>query len=151
MNTPGASRIDAEVLREVLPGRWRVLASSFPMWLSGRRLDPHFTYGLLPGSPLVLSDEVSYRTPAGATRRIAGVDRFDAAAGRFTWRGRGLLRPLSSSWRVTHLSDDHELVVLTFDRSLVTPAGTDVIGRGTGPRPDARGRVPEDDTLHWLS
>ncbi|MCM4079773.1 hypothetical protein [Paractinoplanes hotanensis] len=142
--------IDAGVLREALPGQWRVLATTFPMWLTGRRLDPCFTYGLLPGSPLVLRDEVSYRTTAGATRRITGVDRFDSVSGRFTWRGTGPLSLLSSRWRVTHLSDDRELIVLTFDRSLVTPAGTDVIGRGTGQRPDARDRIPPDDTLHWL-
>jgi hypothetical protein len=78
------------------------------------------------------------------------VDRFDSASGRFTWRGKGPLSLLSSRWRVTHLSDDRELIVLTFDRSLVTPAGTDVIGRGTGQRPDAQDSIPPDDTLHWL-
>jgi len=138
------------VLRETLPGEWRVLATTFPMWLTGRKINPIFSYGVLPGSPLVLSDEVSYRTRAGATRRIVGVDRLDTATGVFTWRGKGLLGVLSSRWRVTHLSDDRDLIVLTFDKSLVTPAGTDVIGRGTGPRPDARDRIPPDDTLHWL-
>jgi hypothetical protein len=142
--------IDPDVWRETLPGSWRVLASTFPMWLSGRRRDPVFTYSLLPGSPLVLSDEVSYRTGSGATRRIVGVDRLDAATGVFTWRGRGVLGVLSSRWRVTHLSEDRDLIVLTFARSPVTPAGTDVIGRGLDKRPDARDRVPADDALHWL-
>ena len=140
-------------LRETLPGQWRVLASTFPMWLSGRRLQPTFTYGLLSGDPLVLSDEVSYRTRSGRTRRIVGVDRFDPATGAFTWRGRGVLGVLASRWRVEHLSDDGELIVLSFAKSLVTPAGVDVIGRGPADRPQARDQLTVDaqyDGLHWL-
>jgi hypothetical protein len=145
--------IDEAVLREVLPGRWRVLASTFPMWLSGRRLHPTFSYGLLPGPRLTLSDEVSYRTRAGRERRIAGVDRFDGET--FTWRGRGVLGVLTSRWRIVHLSDDRQLIVLAFEKSLVTPAGMDVIGRAAAGRPAA----PPDltgadraqyDALHWL-
>lgn len=120
------------MLRETLPGRWRVLASTFPMWLSGRRLEPTFTYELVPGEPLTLRDEVGYRTRSGRARRIVGVDRFDGATGGFVWRGAGVLRPLRSRWRVAYLSDDRELIVLTFERSAVTPAGMDVIGRGDG-------------------
>ncbi|SDS81408.1 hypothetical protein [Actinoplanes derwentensis] len=144
--------IDAETLRATLPGQWRVLASTFPMWLSGRRINPTFSYGVLPGPDLRFSDEVGYRTRSGRQRRITGVDRFDPATGRFTWRGRGALGLLTSRWRVDHLSDDRELIVLTFDRSLVTPAGTDVIGRGPDPRPGARDRLPalSTDGLQWL-
>ena len=149
----------AGVLRETLPGRWRVLATTFPLWLSGRRRDPVFGYALLPGSPLVLRDEVSYRTRSGATRRIVGVDRFDPRSGSFTWRGRGVLAALTSRWRVVHLSDDRELIVLAFERSLLTPAGLDVIGRGLGARPEARARLApvltgtdraQYDALHWF-
>jgi hypothetical protein len=145
---------DQGTLREVLPGDWRVLATTFPMWLSGRRLQPTFRYGLLTPEPLTLSDEVTYRTRGGATKRIAGVDRFDPATGAFTWRGSGLLRALSSRWRVEHLSGDRELIVLSFERSLLTPAGIDVIGRGAAERPDARDRIPADvltQALRWLA
>ncbi|WP_430781388.1 hypothetical protein [Actinoplanes sp. G11-F43] len=41
--------IEAETLRAALPGEWRVLASTFPMWLSGRRINPTFAYGVSPG------------------------------------------------------------------------------------------------------
>src|SRR4051794_35338293 len=111
---------DEQALRDALPGQWRVLATSFPMWLSGRRLRPTFTYDPRPGSPLTLGDVVSYRTRSGAVRQIAGVDRFDAGTGVFTWRGRGVLAVLTSRWRVTHLSDDRDLIVLAFERSLLT-------------------------------
>ncbi|GHJ47343.1 hypothetical protein Cs7R123_46850 [Catellatospora sp. TT07R-123] len=146
--------LDLQTLREALPGEWRVLATTFPMWLSGRRLQPMFRYGLLADEPLTFSDEVTYRTRGGATKRILGVDRFDPATGAFTWRGRGLLRPLSSRWRVEHLSDDRNLIVLSFARSLVTPAGVDVVGRGGGDHPNAREHIPAEalvPELHWLS
>jgi hypothetical protein len=145
---------DQQALRATLPGAWRVLATTFPMWLSGRRLRPTFRYELVAEDPLTLGDEVTYRTRAGTTKRIAGVDRLDPATGEFTWRGRGLLRPLSSRWRVEHLSDDRDLAVLAFARSLLTPAGVDVIGRGDADRPDARHRVPAGllpPGLRWLS
>ena len=147
-----------EPLGAVLPGTWRVLATTFPMWLSGKRLEPTFTYTLLSSEPLVLHDEVRYRTRSGRSRGITGRDTFDPVSGRFVWRHR-LLGPLTSRWRVVHLSDDHELVVLTFDKSLVTPPGMDVIGRGDADRPGARAAVPLDrlgeeraqfEALRWL-
>ncbi|MFY1691851.1 hypothetical protein [Plantactinospora sp. WMMB782] len=125
-------------LRAALPGTWRVLATTFPMWLSGRRLAPTFDYTLLPGDPLVLRDEVRYRTRSGKFRSIVGTDRFDPASGGFVWRGRHLLAALTSRWRVARLSDDGGVATLTFGRSMLTPAGVDIIGRGVGDRPELR-------------
>ena len=142
-----------KALRAVLPGEWRVLATTFPMWLSGRRRQPRFRYGLLTEDPLTLSDEVAYRTARGTPRRILGTDRLDAATGDITWRGRGLLSVLTSRWRVEWLAEDQELIVLSFARSLVTPAGLDVIGRGPGERPGAPERIPAEHLragLRWL-
>jgi hypothetical protein len=129
------------------------------MWLSGRRLEPTFSYTLLRGEPLELRDEVRYRTPSGRSRSIVGTDRFDPATGGFVWRGRHLLSPLRSRWRLVYLSDDGDLAALTFDRSLVTPAGADVIGRGSQPRPGTSNQVSAEvlrleraqfDALVWL-
>ncbi|MBL7252820.1 hypothetical protein [Paractinoplanes lichenicola] len=143
---------DEALLRATLPGEWRVLATTFPMWLSGRRVHPRFSYEEVEGSSLVLRDVVSYRTKSGATRRIVGVDRYDAGTGLFTWRGKGVLGVLTSRWRVTHVSDDRELVVLAFEKSLVTPAGVDVIGRGDVHRPDARTLLGDEPGpgMTWL-
>ncbi|GAB2600977.1 hypothetical protein Aab01nite_64450 [Paractinoplanes abujensis] len=143
---------DEALLRATLPGEWRVLATTFPMWLSGRRLQPRFSYEEREGSSLVLRDVVSYRTRSGATRRIVGVDRYDTGTGLFTWRGRGVLGVLTSRWRVTHVSDDRDLVVLAFAPSLVTPAGVDVIGRGDVHGADARARLGQEPgpDLTWL-
>jgi hypothetical protein len=128
-------------LRDVLPGPWRILATTFPMWLSGKRLSPTITYSLLPGEPLVLGDDVSYLTRKGARRHVLGIDRYEARTGRFVWRGKGALALLSSRWSVTHLNADGDLAVITFDRSLVTAAGMDVLGRGLDDRPGLRERL----------
>ncbi|RFU86607.1 hypothetical protein DY218_11890 [Streptomyces triticagri] len=45
----------------------------------------------------------------------------------FRWRGRGALRPLSSVWRVTELAPDGSWAVIEFSKSLLTPAGIDVV------------------------
>jgi hypothetical protein len=136
-----------------------VLATTFPMWLSGRRLAPTFTYTPLPGEPLELRDEVRYQARTGRARSIVGIDRFDPATGGFVWRGRHLLSPLRSRWRLVYLSEDGELAALTFERSLVTPAGADVIGRGPNPRPGTNSQVSAEllglepaqfDALSWL-
>ncbi|WP_133901354.1 hypothetical protein [Actinophytocola oryzae] len=132
------TKSSVEELRRVLPGRWRVHATTFPMWLSGKRLDPTITYTPLPGGDLVLRDEVDYRTRAGAARRVVGTDRYRQDDHRFVWRGRGPLWILRSRWQVERVSADGEVLVITFDRSLVTPAGMDVLGRGTDARPELR-------------
>lgn len=128
-----------ERLREVLPGTWRIHATDFPMWLGGKRSRPTITYTPLPGPGLVLRDEVAYLTRSGKTRRVLGTDGY--RQGGFVWRGNGPLRVLASRWRVAWTSEDGEVVVITFDRSLVTPAGTDVLGRGDADRPGLRERL----------
>lgn len=103
------------------------------MWLSGKRTGASFTYTPLPparsGAPR-LRDEVTFRA-GGKERRIAGVDTL--LTGRpgtvYRWRGSGLLAPLSSVWEVGHLSADGAWALITFSRSPLTPAGTDVVIR----------------------
>ncbi|WP_329410223.1 hypothetical protein OG563_46820 [Nocardia vinacea] len=137
-------RPSADDLRRVLPGTWRILATTFPLWLNGKRLQPTITYTLLPGDRLALRDEVDYRTRGGARRRVIGIDHYDPGTGWFTWRGHGLLIPLSSRWRVDNLISDGRFAVLTFGRSLITPAGIDILGRGSEAHPGAQDRLSPD-------
>ncbi|MFB9235750.1 hypothetical protein ACFFWC_09365 [Plantactinospora siamensis] len=124
-----------------LPGSWRILATTFPLWLSGKRSDPMITYTVLPGDPLALRDDVSWTTRRGRRRHLIGIDRYRPGPDRFVWRGAGMLRPLTSVWTVHHLSDDGTIAVLAFGRSLFTPAGLDVLGRA--PERVGLGRAPE--------
>lgn len=145
--------VSVDELRRIMPGSWRILATTFPMWLSGKRLDPTITYTPLPGDGLVLRDEVGFRTRSGATRRIRGIDRYQRQG--FVWRGSGPLWILSSRWRVEQVIANGDVIVITFDRSLLTPAGMDVLGRGRDNRPGLRENLAAeaidlDARLAWL-
>ena len=115
---------DVATLQQVLPGRWVVKATNFPMWLSGERREPAFEYVLLRDRPLVLGDEVTYLDADGKTKSIRGVDRWNGQG--FTWKMNGL-RGLfvKSRWEIAGVRQG--LVVLRFAQSVVTPAGVDVI------------------------
>jgi hypothetical protein len=130
------STVSVEDLRRIMPGSWRIHATTFPMWLNGKRLNPTITYTPLPGDGVVLRDEVGYRTRSGTTRRIRGIDRYQGQG--FVWRGSGPRWILTSRWRVEQVSTNGDVIVITFDKSLVTPTGMDVLGRGDDDRPELR-------------
>ncbi|WP_405774417.1 hypothetical protein [Streptomyces sp. NBC_00859] len=118
---------------ERLAGTWQIVCSSFPMWLGGKRTEPTFTYTPLPGggpdAPR-MRDEVGYRA-RGRSRRIPGTDtRLTSRPGTvYRWRGRGLLVALTSVWEVREMGEDDAWAVIVFSRSLLTPAGADIVVR----------------------
>ncbi|MFI5663816.1 hypothetical protein [Streptomyces sp. NPDC051684] len=125
-------RLDVTPAR--LTGTWHIVCSSFPMWQGERRTSATFTYAPLPGGSSgaqKMSDVVRYRIRNGRRRRIRGVDtRLTGRAGSvYRWRGRGVLRVLSSEWEVREVGADDAWAVIVFSRSLVTPAGVDVVVR----------------------
>ncbi|MET9626792.1 hypothetical protein ABZX92_04945 [Lentzea sp. NPDC006480] len=109
---------------ERLLGDWYVMATTFPMWTSGRRTHPRFHYEPLSDDRML--DVVSYRDSKGRPKTIEGVD-VQLAPGKFRWRGKGALALFTSTWQVEELHDDWALI--TFTKSLVTPAGADIIAR----------------------
>lgn len=137
----GDLMLGPEQLSSLLPGIWTLRASTFPLWRSARRERPTFSYRLLPGQPLRMHDSVHYCTPRGATRRILGIDTFRESTGDFVWRGSGVLAPLTSNWRVSGCNGDGTVIVLRFSRSLVTPAGVDILARLAGDSRDLEERV----------
>lgn len=114
-------------LYEQLPGRWLVQATNFPMWLSEKRRNPSITYGVLAEEPLTLSDLVEYRDPKGKIKCIKGVDIAVEAGKGFKWRGEGILALLSSYWTIVTMEEN--ILIIRFEKSLVTPAGLDVLIR----------------------
>lgn len=145
-------------LAELLPGSWTVAATNFPMWVSGERRHPRFTYRLLSRTPLVLSDDVSY-AEGGIDKHIRGRDTLRGEG--FIWRGRGLLAVATSRWSVMGRSEDGSVLTIRFSRSLATPAGLDVIVREGTEHAELRamiarstegfGLTPEDfASLTWL-
>jgi lipocalin len=116
---------------EALVGTWHVVATTFPMWLEGRRTQPTFTYSNTRAEQGVtrFDDTVGY-LENGAPSTIDGVDtQHPSTPTHFTWRGRGLLALVSSEWDVVLLDADARWAVIAFTPTLFTPAGLDVIAR----------------------
>ncbi|MBK4346557.1 hypothetical protein [Lacisediminihabitans changchengi] len=148
-------------LAELLPGSWHIGATNFPMWLRGDRLNPTLSYEVRSEQPLKFLDTVTYSTRAGVRKSIVGVDTLRGDG--LVWRGRGILLPFRSHWKVEGTGPSDEFVVTRFSKSLVTPAGVDIMVRH-GARLDSQelrtivatsagefGLTPEDlATLTWL-
>lgn len=111
-----------------LPGVWHLQYSTFPMWQKDgvHSITFHYTATELNGSPALL-DEVKYFKKDTA-KTVTGYDR-PAAANAFTWRGKGLLGLFQSKWRVEWMSEDQTVLVISFDKTWVTPAGLDILTR----------------------
>lgn len=141
--------VDESTLAEILPGTWVIAATNFPMWLTGERQDPTFTYGLVSTDPLVLSDEVSFTTAEGEAKSILGQDTWRGE--EFVWRGKGLLKVAKSRWTVTGTSEDHEVVAIHFTKSIATPAGIDIIVREGSAVPEIRAMLARDTERFGLT
>lgn len=115
---------DESALARLMPGRWTIKATNFPMWLTGERREPVFEYGLVREHPLTLSDTVGYLDPEGKAKTIRGTDRWHGTG--FTWRANGLAGlVLRSHWEVAGARQG--LLVIRFGESLATPGGVDVV------------------------
>jgi hypothetical protein len=126
-------------LARLLPGDWNVAATNLGYWLSGKRSKPTLSYELLSSNPVTFTDVVSFATAAGESKSIVGVDRF---AGRgFVWRGKGLLRVVTSRWAVSGANDEGSVLVIKYDKTVLTSSGIDVIVRSGVVVPEVRSIV----------
>ena len=135
-----AEPIEVARIRDVLPGSWQLSATNFPMWVNGSRRNPEFEYALRSEVPLVLTDRVRFTDDRGGQRVITGTDRW--AGDHFSWRGAGALALRRSRWSIAWLSDD--LLVIHFEQSRATPAGTNVAIRAGSEHPELRRRIAGD-------
>ena len=119
-----------------LEGTWEIKGTTFPMWLSNKRKNPRITYKKTEKNAVELLDLVEYEAK-GKTKQIKGMDRL--AGEQFIWRGIGVLKVLSSRWQVVTIKGD--VLVIRFEKSLVTPAGVDVLIRKGTTVPNLRERV----------
>lgn len=122
-----------------LDGTWTIKGTTFPMWLSKKRKHPRITYKRTEKKTVELLDLVEYEAN-GKTKQIRGIDRL--AGDQFVWRGVGMLRLLSSHWKVVTMKGD--LLVIRFEKSLVTPAGIDVLIKEGTEDPSLRQHVMEN-------
>lgn len=119
-----------------LEGTWEIKGTTFPMWLSNKRKNPRITYKKTEKNAVELLDLVEYEAQ-GKTKQIKGIDRLIGE--QFVWRGIGVLKVLSSRWQVVTIKGD--VLVIRFEKSLVTPAGVDVLIRKGTNVPNLRERV----------
>lgn len=139
---------DVAALTRLLPGRWTVKATNFPMWLSGERLNPTFEYGLLRDQPLTLSDRVTYLAPDGKEKSIVGTDRWTGRG--FTWTMRGIAGLfVKSRWEVAGACEG--LAVIRFEKSLATPSGVDVVVAEGADARDVRTVIAADPSAFGLT
>lgn len=113
-----------------LEGTWHVVATTFPMWLDGKKTSPRFAYSKVRSEDGVvrMDDLVSY-VEDGKPGSIEGVDTQGEVPTHFTWRGKGLLALFKSEWDVVFVSEDRSWAIITFSKTIATPEGMDVISR----------------------
>ena len=125
----------------VLEGTWFVLATNFPMWTKGRRMQPRFVYSHFRGveGRETFDSTVEY-VEGGRARTIVGVETC-VGPGRYRWRGKGWLGLFTSRWQIIAATRDEQLLAISFEATLFTPAGIDLISRTKHPDEDAVARL----------
>jgi hypothetical protein len=145
--------LDDQAMADLLPGTWIIVATNFPMWLSGERRDPRFVYGVVSRNPLVLSDNVVYVAGqgkrAGARKHIHGTDTYTKDG--FVWRGTGMLKLFTSRWHVAGASDDGTIAAIHFTKTLGSPAGVDIVVREGAGVPEPRAIIAHSTDHYGLS
>ncbi|KAH8916124.1 hypothetical protein BT69DRAFT_1270783 [Atractiella rhizophila] len=114
-----------------LAGKWHVVSTSLPMWKSKKNVS--ISYTVLPDG--TLDDLVEYHSslsspPETTKKTVRGVDRVvHEGHAKFQWRGTGWLKLFTSDWQLLALSDDGEIAVTYFSKTLFTPEGIDIYAR----------------------
>ncbi len=115
-----------------LTGTWFICFSNFPMWTEGNKTNPTFNYEIIQNKQKlnVLSDDVRY-LKKGKEKSIKGIDTpSESDPNAFVWRGKGLLKLVSSEWKVALKDEERgEWAVIYFSKTLFTPEGVDIISR----------------------
>lgn len=111
-----------------IEGDWHVLGTTFPMWKKGDKRNPFFRYTKIRDG--LWKDEVFYSVSGGKMKCIKGKDRLIAQEPpSFVWRGSGWLFPITSKWQIDFIFPGAELMLISFQPTLFTPAGADIISR----------------------
>ncbi|WP_138085070.1 hypothetical protein [Phragmitibacter flavus] len=95
--------------------------------MKGDKTHPVITYDARQSSRS-MRDVVTYQKN-GKERSIKGVDR-QISDKQFRWRGSALLALITSDWKIDHLSNDDNWMIISFQKSLFTPKANDILARG---------------------
>lgn len=119
-----------------LIGQWHIVRTTFPMWRSGKNQRPSLNYTRIAGADHSQVEDLVIYEKRKKPRTIRGVDTQDPELPcHFRWRGRGLLKLLSSDWYIVDLADadGDRIMAIYFTKTLFTPAGLDIVA--TSPTP----------------
>jgi hypothetical protein len=114
-------------LAELLPGRWRILATNLPVWLLTAHLNPSVEYQLIKKDPLVLSSVVRFETEDGEEKTLAGRSRWTGDG--FVRRGTGFRRLVKGRWSVGGVSEAGHVVTIRSEKSMNFPEAVTLIVR----------------------
>jgi hypothetical protein len=137
-------------LAEVLPGRWRILASNLVHWLNGERVDPVVELTVNSTDPLVLGEQVEFATSEGKDRVVKS---------RSIWSGRDFvtrklgLRQSGRRWTVHGARVGGDVIVVRHGsgRSAGGGSGIDVLVREGADTSEVRALVAHESETFALS
>lgn len=129
----------AHQLAESLPGSWRLEASNQPYWTNGRASSPRYHYAIASANPLVVNETIAFDAADGRRRLIRGKAKF--VRGEFVWRGDGIRKPVATRWKVAGTSPERGLLVVRFAKTVVMPAGLNVLVKDEVETVEARSTV----------
>ena len=116
-------------------GQWHLIYTNFSMWKSGKAYNITFNYSPAEKNyELCLLDEVKYMLGIGTQKKIRGYDFLDAVdTNRFVWHGVGIIFWIRCPWRVEWIDEAQSCIVLSFEKTLLTGGGVDVVCRDKNP------------------
>jgi hypothetical protein len=143
------STLNDRALRDLLPGRWEILATNFPVWLLTAHINPSVEYDLLREDPLVLGSVIRFETEDGEEKAIHGRSRWTGED--FVRSGTGLRRLVKSRWSVGGVSEAGDVVTIRTEKSLSFPEGVTLIVRDDVDTEQLRAHVANNSTRFGLT
>jgi hypothetical protein len=144
-----APTLNDRALAELLPGRWEILATNFPVWLLSAHINPSVEYEVVREDPLVLASVIRFETEDGEEKTIHGRSRWTGED--FVRRGRGFRRLVKSRWSVGGVSDAGHVVTIRTEKSMMFPEGVTLIVRDDVDTELLRAHVANNSTRFGLT
>ena len=119
---------------EILSGRWYLASTNFSMWKHDKVRNVTFNYTpFKKDNTTGLMDDVQYEK-RGKNGSIKGFDFLDTKDPyRFIWKGKGWMFWIMCPWRIEWVNEAKTCIVLSFEKTLLTGGGVDIITREKSP------------------
>jgi hypothetical protein len=141
--------LNDRAVAQLLPGRWEILATNFPVWLLTAHINPSVEYEVLKDDPLVLGSVIRFETEDGEEKAIAGRSRWTGDG--FVRRGTGLRSLVKSHWSIGGVSEAGHVVTIRTEKSMVFPEGVTLIVRDDVDTELLRAHVANNSTRFGLT